>query len=152
MYGTVAERVDRDRWYGLIRNPYEAGSAFGAFLGGFFVHREWTPRKSLEKQSSMRPVAEYEAKYVNSAGYWASFYEAAIDICQDALSADDEAKADRFDVWALIAVRYNLRALGLRTECFRLAAEDPTYVKMVLLDLERHGEVVAADDLDAPLQ
>lgn len=59
--------------------------------------------------------------------------------------------AKRFDVWALIAVRYSLRVLGLRAEFCKLASEDPTYAKLVLPALERRGDVAASDDLNKPL-
>lgn len=79
-YGMIAERVDRDRRYGLSRYPYEAGAAIGVLTGGVFDHREWPLRKELERHSSLRSVSEYEAKYVNAAGYWNSFHTAAISL------------------------------------------------------------------------
>ena len=82
VFGRVAERTHRDHRYGLSRYPYEAGPAVGAFIGGFFDHREWPPRKALEKHASMRAVAEYEAKYINAAGYWSAFHDDCIDLRQ----------------------------------------------------------------------
>lgn len=150
-YATVAERVDRNRKYGLSRYPYEPGCAINALAGGFFDHKEWPIRKALEKHSSMRAVSEYEAKYINSTGYWLTFHDAAIELRTEEINAKDEAKAVEFDVWAIISVRYALRTLGLRTEFYKLAAEDPTYAKMILPALESKGEVPAADNLDKPL-
>ena len=151
VFRRVAERTDCDRRYGLIRYPEEAGPAVGAFVCGFFDHREWPPRKDLKKHASMRAVAEYEAKYINAAGYWSAFHEACIDLRQQALDESRDENASKFDVWGLIAVRYTLRILGLRAEFYRLAADDPTYAKMVLPALEPRGDVAAADDLDGLL-
>lgn len=60
-------------------------------------------------------------------------------------------KAEKFDVWAIIGVRYSLRVLGLHAEFYKLAAEDPTYAKMVLPALKKRGNMAASDDLDKPL-
>lgn len=68
-YAQVAERCDRDCRYGIKRYSYEAGASVGAFTGGFFDRRKWGLRKGLERHQSMRAVAEYEAKYINAAGY-----------------------------------------------------------------------------------
>lgn len=75
-YGMVAERVDRDRRYGLSRYPYKAGPAIGALKGGFFDHREWPLRKGLEKHPSLHSVHTFEAKYVNASCYCNAFHEA----------------------------------------------------------------------------
>lgn len=150
-YGRIAERTDRDRRFGLSRYPYEAGPAVSAFVGGFFDNRDWGPRKGLERQASMRAVSEYEAKYINAAGYWGAFHQAAVDMRQEAIAESKYEDARQFDVWQIISVRYTLRVLGLRTEFYRLAAEDPVHAKMVLPALERRGEIAAADDLDGPI-
>lgn len=150
-YASIAERVDRCRRYGISRYPYEAGPSVNAFLGGFFDNKEWCLRKGLEKQASMRAVAEYEAKYVNAAGYWGAFHEAALDLRQESINSAKDEDAKQFDVWGIISVRYVMRVLGLRSEFYKMAAEDPTYAKMVLPTLEKRGEVVAADDLERPL-
>ena len=150
-YARIAERGHRNRKYGISRYPYEAGPAVGAFIGGFFEHREWPLRKGMEKHQSMRAVSEYECKYVNAAGDWAAFHHAAYDLREEALDAKERENAKMFDVWSYIAVRYNLRVLGLRTEFYKMAAEDPTYAKMIFPGLERRGDVAAADDLTETL-
>lgn len=99
----------------------------------------------------MRAVSEYEAKYINSTGYWLAFHESAIELRSEQVKADKMDLAVEYDVWAIISVRYALRALGLRTEFYKLAAEDPTYAKMILPALENKGNVAAADNLDKPL-
>lgn len=63
-----------------------------------------------------------------------------------------EDKALKFDAWAVISVRYAQRVVGLRTEFCKMAAEDPSYTKMILPGLERRGVVAAADDLEEPLE
>lgn len=151
-YAAVARRCRDDRELRLTRWPYEQGDSVSAFTGGFFEHREWPPRKQLEKHSSMRAVYEYEANYINSSGYWMSFHQAAICLRQEAIEDKDEEKAFRFDVWSLMAVRYGLRVVGLRTEFYRMAARDPVHAKLVMPTLEQRGEVPAADDLDESLE
>lgn len=150
-YAEVAERVERSRKFGISRYPYEAGPAVHAFRGGFFDHKDWPLRRGLEKQGSMRSVAEYECKYVNAAGYWASFHESAIELRAERLSQDRNSEAEKLDVWSIISNRYVLRVLGLRSEFYKMAADDPTYAKMVLPTLERRGDIVMADDLEKPL-
>lgn len=60
------------------------------------------------------------------------------------LMKTNETKAQRFNVGALIAVRYNMSALELRTGFFRLLAKNPTYEKMALRAPERRREVIGA--------
>lgn len=72
-------------------------------------------------------------------------------MCQEVFEAGRKEEAEKFDAWAYIAVRYNLRVLGLRAEFYRMAAKDPMYAKLVLPSLERRGETAMADDLDDPL-
>lgn len=152
-YASVAQRLDVDRRYGLTRYPYEPGPAMMAFVGGYFDHREWPPRKQLlESQRSMRPVAEYEAKYVNAAGYWCSFHQSAIDLRDTAIDEKKKEEAERLDVWAIIAVRYSLRVLGLRTEFYKMATVDPVHAKLILPTLEHRTEMPASEDLDEPLE
>lgn len=61
----------------------------------------------------MRPVATYDANYVNSAGYWMAFHEAAGVMRHEVITADDADKAYRMDVWMILSVRYSLHSLGL---------------------------------------
>ena len=87
-----------------------------AFAGGFFEHREWPLRKNMEKHESLKAVAEYEANYINSAGYWMSFHEASLDLCQEMLEEKEDEEAKNYDVWAALAIRYGLRVVGIRSE------------------------------------
>lgn len=151
-YGTVARRCRDDRELRLTRWPYEQGDSVSPFTGGFFQHREWPPRKQLERHSSLRAVYEYEATYINAAGYWMAFHQAATCLRQEAIEDKNEDKALLFDVWSMIAVRYGLRVVGLRTEFYKMAARDPLHAKLVMPTLEQRGEVTAADDLDASLE
>lgn len=147
-YARIAERNDRDRRFGLSRYPYEPGPSVAAFTGGLFDHREWPLRKGLERHQSMRAVSEYECKYINAAGFWSSFQETAISLRQESLAQKKLEDAEKFDVWAIIANRYCLRTMGLRAEFYKLAANDPTYAKMILPTLEKRTDVAAADNLD----
>lgn len=151
-YGKVARRCRDDKDFGLSRYPYERGPGVGAFTGGFFEHREWPLRKGLEKHSSLRPICEHEANYINATGYWMSFHEAAIALRQEAIDDKSDEDALKFDVWALISVRYGLRVVGLRSEFYKMAAKDPVHAKMVLPNLQRRNDVAASDDLVEALE
>ena len=118
-----------------------------AFACGFFEHREWPLRTNMEKHQSLRAVAEYEANYINSAGYWMAFHEAALDLRQEMLEEKKDEEAKNYDVWAALVIRYGLRVVGLRSEFYKMAARDPTYAKMILPTLQQRNEVAAADDL-----
>lgn len=100
----------------------------------------------------MRAIHKYEAKYVNATGYWAAFQAAALDLREEAVSQNKVEDVMRFDVCCVIAKRYILRVLGFRTEFYRMAADDPSYAKMILPVLEKRGEMPLADDLDEPMQ
>jgi hypothetical protein len=52
------------------------------------------------------------------------------------------------DVLVKIVLRYALRVVGLRTEFFRLIAEDPQHARIVMPDLEKQGRASATDDKD----
>lgn len=114
-YAKIARRSRDDREFGLTRYPYEAGVSVGAFVGGFFEHKDWPLRRGLEGHQSMRAVMLYETNYINAAGFWMAFHESAIALRQEALSGGNDEEAKRCDVWALIAIRYGLRVVGLRS-------------------------------------
>lgn len=109
----------------------------------------------MEKHHSLRAICEYESNYFNAAGYWFSCHDAGIDIRQEWIKSTEDGagqQATYYDVWALIAIRYALRVLGLRTEFYKMSADDPTYTRMVMQSLERRGVMAASDDLDEPLE
>lgn len=81
-----------------------------------------------------------------------AFHEAAITLRQEALTAANEEKALIYEVWAPIAIRYELRVVGLRAEFYRMAAKDPVYAKMVMLALESRNNMAASEDLAEPLK
>lgn len=60
-------------------------------------------------------------------------------------------EAQRFDVWALISMRYVMRVLGPQKEFYNIASKDPMYAKIVLPSLERRGDVIESDELDTPM-
>ena len=147
IYAECARLTRDNREFLALPYPYEQGPAIRAFNGGFFEHKHWPLRLDIEKHPSLRAVAEYEANYINAAGYWMAFHESAIQLRQEALKAEDREKALKCDVWSQIAVRYGLRVTGLRCEFYRMAARDPVHAKLVMPTLERRYEVPAADDL-----
>lgn len=108
----------------------------------------------LEKQSSMRPIATYKSNYVNSAGYWLAFHEAAAEMRHEAAhtAGDNAERVHKLDFWMMISVRYALSVLGHRTEFYKMAAEDPTTAKMILPGLEKRANTVASDDLEESME
>jgi hypothetical protein len=153
-YATIARRCRDDREFGVSRYPYEQGPGVGPFSGGFFEHREWPVRRGMERHPSLRPICEYESNYVNAAGYWLSFNQSALALRDECLgmAPPDTALAERYDIWAIIAVRYSLRVLGLRVEFYRRAAKDPVHAKLVMPALESRNEISATDDLDEAIE
>ena len=99
----------------------------------------------------MRPVALYECNCINSAGYWLAFHESATQLRQEMLAENNLSEAHRYDVWSILSVRYALRVLGLRTEFYKMASDDPTTAKMLLPGLERRQNLPAADDIEEAL-
>lgn len=153
-YAAVARRYRDDRDLGLSRYPYEAAPGVSPYTGGFFSHPEWSVRKGLEKHAGLRAIAEYEAHYTNASGYWMAFAETALCLRGEELdkTANSGARAaERFDVWAGMGLRYGLRAVGLRTEFYRLSAKDPQHARLVMPALENQAEVPASDDIDETL-
>lgn len=122
-----------------------------AFVEGSFEHCQWDLRKNMEKQFSLRAVTDYEATYINAPGCWCSFHKAAVTTRHVALQEHNPFDAGSYDVWALISVRFALRVLGIRSEFYKLEADEPTYAGMMLPSLERRGEVMPADHLDGPM-
>jgi hypothetical protein len=53
-----------------------------------------------------------------------------------------------FDVWAMMAVRYGLRVVGLRVEFYKRSAKDPIHARLVMSVLEGQNDTPATDDLD----
>ena len=67
------------------------------------------------------------------------------------LAENNLSEAHRYDVWSILSVRYALRVLGLRTEFYKMASDDPTTAKMLLPGLERRQNLPAADDIEEAL-
>jgi hypothetical protein len=79
-YEKIARRCRDDKDLGVSRYPYELAPGVSPFSGGYFEHREWAIRRGIERHPRLRPLFEYEAHYMNSAGYWMSFSSAAMDL------------------------------------------------------------------------
>lgn len=150
-YATIARRCRDVKDFGFSRFPYEQGPSVGALTGGFFEHCEWFLRKEMYCYMSMRAMHEYEASYINAAGFWTSFHQAAISLRHDALAEQTLEEAALYDFWAIISVRYGLRVTELRAEFYRLVAKDLTYAKLLLTSLVQLNDLPAADDLVEPL-
>jgi hypothetical protein len=88
---------------------------------------------------------------MNSAGYWMSFSSAAMALRGEALKLEGTTgveEAEIFDVWAMMAVRYGLRVVGLRVEFYKRSAKDPMHARLVMPVLEGQNVTRTADDLD----
>jgi hypothetical protein len=68
-YAQIAHRCGDDRDFGVTRYPYELGLGVNTFSGGSFEHRLGPIRRGMERHASLRPIYEFEARYVNSTGF-----------------------------------------------------------------------------------
>jgi hypothetical protein len=150
-YAKIARRCCDDKDLGVSRYPYELAPGVSPFSVGYFEHREWAIRRDMERHPSLLPLFEYEAHYTNSAGYWISFSSAAMALRGEALKLEDTIgveEAEMFDVWAMMAMRYGLRVVGLRVEFYKRYAKDPMHARLVMPVLEDQNNTPATDDLD----
>jgi hypothetical protein len=146
----VVRRCRDDVDFGVSRYPYELGPGVNPFAGGYFEHAEWPIRRRMHKFASLRPLYEYEANYTNAAGNWMAFSSTATTLRSEALARGGTGlvEAQRYDLWAILAVGYGLRVVGLRTEFYKMCAKDPTHAKLIMPMLEGATDVPATDDLD----
>jgi hypothetical protein len=144
-YANIARRCRDDKDLGVSRYPYELAPGVSLFSGGYFEHREWAIRRGMERHPSLRPLFEYEAHYLNSAGYWMSFSSAAMALRGEALKLEGTTGVD---VWAMMAVRYGLRVVGLGAEFYTRSSKDPMHARLVMPVLEGQNNTPATDDLD----
>jgi hypothetical protein len=150
-YAKIAWRCRDDEDLIVSRYPYELAPGVSPFSGAYFEHREWAIRRGMERHPSLRPLFECEALYTNSAGYWISFSSAAMALRGEALKLEDTIgveKAEMFDVWAMMAMRYGLRVVGLRVDFYKRSAKDPMHARLVMPVLEDQNNTPATDDLD----
>jgi hypothetical protein len=64
-----------------------------------------------------------------------SFSSAAMALRGESLKLEGTTgveEAERFDVWAMMAVRYGLRIVGLRVEFYTRSAKDPMHDRLVM--------------------
>jgi hypothetical protein len=104
-----------------------------------------------KRHPSLHPLFEWEAHYMNSAWYWMNFSSAAMALRGKALKLENTTRVEeveRFDVWAMMAVRYGLRVIGLLVEFYERSAKDPMHAQLVMLVLENQNDTPATDDLD----
>lgn len=73
-----------------------------------------------------------------------AFEEAALQLRHEEINKRITESSKKLDVWEMVSVRYALRVLGLRTEFYKTAAEDPVTAKMLLPGLERRLDLSAA--------
>lgn len=93
----------------------------------------------MKVHGSLHAIATYEAKYINSVGYWAAFCGAAYELRAEYL-ANNKGEGDaKIEVWAIIAYGYMVLVVGLRAEFYSMAAEDSGMAKLVLPALENRS-------------
>lgn len=68
-------------------------------------------------------------------GHCLKSQKAAVKLRHEAIEEKKILKESKFDVWALVFVRRALRVFGPRTECFKIASEDPVTAKFSFLAL-----------------
>jgi hypothetical protein len=79
-----------------------------------------------------------------------SFSPAAMALRGEALKLEGLTgveEAEMFDVWAMMAVRYCLRVVGLRFEFYERSAKDPMHARLLMLVLESQNDTPATDYL-----
>jgi hypothetical protein len=119
VYAPIARRCQDDKDLGVSRYPYVLASGVNPFVGGYFEHREWAIRRSMERHPSLHPLFEYEAHNTNV--HWISFSSAAMAQRGKALKLEGTTgveEAKRFDVCVMMAVRYGLRVVRLQAEFY----------------------------------
>lgn len=94
----IACRTRDDREFGPSRYPYRAGSTVAAFSGGFFEHKAQGLRSGLERHQTMWAIMEYEATFIDSAGYWMASHGTSICLRQKAMNDDKDEDPKLFDV------------------------------------------------------
>jgi hypothetical protein len=80
-----------------------------------------------------------------------SFSSAAMALRGEALELEGTSgveEAEMFYVWAMMAVRYGLRVVGLRVEFYKRSAKDPMHSRLVMPVLEVQNDTPATEDLD----
>jgi hypothetical protein len=80
-----------------------------------------------------------------------SFSSAAMALRGEALKLEGTTgveEAEMFYVWAMMAVRYGLRIVGLWVEFYKGSAKDPMHARLVMPVLEDQNDTPATDDLD----
>jgi hypothetical protein len=80
-----------------------------------------------------------------------SFLSAAMALRGESLKLESTTgveEAEMFDVWAVMAVRYGLRVVGLRVEFYKRSANDPMHARLVMPVLECQSDTPATDGLD----
>jgi hypothetical protein len=93
----------------------------------------------MERHPILRPICEYEANYIYCAGYWMSFSAATMAERGEALKKEGTTsrRAERFDNWGMMAVRYGLRLIGLRVEFYKRSARDLMHARLVMSMLNK---------------
>jgi hypothetical protein len=150
-YAKIARGCRDDKDLGVSRYPYELAPGVSPFSGSYFVRLEWAIRRGTERHPNLRPLFEYEAHYATSERYWMSFSSTAMALRGEALKLEGTTgveEAEMFDVWAMMAVRYGLRVVGLRVEFYKRSAKDPMHARLVMPVLEGQNNTPATDDLE----
>jgi hypothetical protein len=109
----------------------------------------------MERHEILRPIYEFKAHYVNSAGFRMAFSTAAMALREEALEKPDTRgveDAKKYDVWGMMGVRYGLRAVGLRVEFYKKSEKDPVHARLLMPVLNGDTDTATTDGLDDVLE
>jgi hypothetical protein len=105
----------------------------------------------MKRHHSIRPLYEYKAGNMNSAGYWMSFSAAVMVLRGEALKQEGTTgveEVERFDVWTMMAVRCGLRVVGPRIVFYKRSAKDVIHAWLVMPVLGGHKNTPTKGDVD----
>jgi hypothetical protein len=154
-YAQITRRCRDDRDSGVTRYLYELGPGVNPFTPGYFEHCDWLIRSGMERHASLRSIYEFEAHYVNLAGFCMAFSTAAMALRGEAIAKPDTMGAEyakKYEVWGMMGVRYGLMAVGLRVEVYKKSAKDPMHTRLLMPILEGNNDKAATNDLDDVLK
>jgi hypothetical protein len=78
-----------------------------------------------------------------------SFLSAAMALRGEALKLESTTgveEAEMFDMWAMMAMRYGLRVVGLQVDFYMRSAKDLIHARLVMPVLEGQNDTPATDD------
>lgn len=94
----------------------------------------------------------HKSNCIKATGYWFSFVEAAIQLRREALEANNHKNAEKYDICALMSVKYGVRVFGICIEFQKIAADDHIAAMVIVPGLERQMDISAVDNMVEPIK